>query len=154
MEQQVEMMKTYLKYGIIVMLLFTLVPLASATHQTTERNNTPFQTFRNCYVTMEGNLTVHDYPCFIGTHMYKIRFLRPDTADPTYATIFYWLMRIASDAKLTVYTEQNGEVLYQHQGTLDPEIRILAFKGTYYWDDCMHIGGTAQLVVLRERLGY
>lgn len=154
MKKQVEMMKKYLKYGIIVMLLFTLVPLASATHPATERKNTPFQVFKTCYVTMEGNLTTDDFPGFYGTHMWKIRFLRPDTTDPTYATVFYWLMRIASNAQLTVYTEQNGPVLYQHQGTLDPEIRILAFKGTYYNDDSMHIGGTAQLVVLRERVGY
>jgi hypothetical protein len=148
------MMKKYLKYGIIVMLLFTTVPLASATHQAIENDTTPFQTFQNCYVTMEGNLTTNDFPCIFGVHMWKIKFLRPDQTDPHYATIFYWLMRIASNAQLTVYTEQNGQILYQHQGTLVPEIRILAFKGTYYADGIMHIAGTANLVVLRERVGY
>ena len=147
-------MKKYLQYGIIVMLLIPVIPLASATDESTLRKNTPFQTFKDCYVTMEGNLTTNDFPCLLGVHMWKIRFLRPDSSDPTYATVFYWLMRIAYNAQLTVYTEQNGQILYQHQSTLVPEIRLLAFNGTYYADDTMHIGGTAKIVVLRERVGY
>src|SRR5512136_1324664 len=106
------MMKTYLKYGMIVMLLFTLVPLGSATQPLTESKDTPFQTFKDCYVTMDGDLTTNDFPSLIGIHMWKILFLRPDAADPTYATVLYWLLRVANNSQLTVLTEQNGQVLY------------------------------------------
>jgi hypothetical protein len=154
----VEIMGKVRKVLMCVMLVITLVPLTSALNQrTTPQNapeNTKFQTFNNCYVTLDGNLTEHDYPCIIGTHMWKIMFLRPDPQDDHAAFVLYWLMRIASDAQLTIYAEQNGEILYQHEGTLDPEMRMVSFKGIYYWEDMCHISGTASFVLIRERVGY
>ena len=45
--------------------------------------------------------------------------------------VFYWFIRFNETSTVTIYSEENGEVLWQHQGDLVPQLRMLRFKGIY-----------------------
>jgi hypothetical protein len=113
--------------GILFCLLLfgALIPIISAS----QSGLGEIQRFNSCYIVAEGELTEKDFPSIVGTSMWKICYLRPFNDDR--ATVFYWFIRFKDTATVTLYTEENGEVLWQHQGTTVPQLRMLRFNGNY-----------------------
>lgn len=111
---------------LICMLLFsTMIPIISAAPPELGE----IQRFNSCYIVAEGELTEKDFPSIIGTSMWKICYLRPFNDDR--ATVFYWFIRFKDTATVTIYTEENGDVLWQHEGSTVPQLRMLRFNGVY-----------------------
>jgi|WetSurMetagenome_2_1015567.scaffolds.fasta_scaffold01097_10 hypothetical protein len=106
--------------------------------------------FNNCYLVADGQLTDRDFPSIIGISMWKIHYTRP--FDDDRAKIFYWFIRFNESATVTIYSEQNGDVLWQHQGSTVPQLRILMFNGIYTGSaDGLHISGKILQVQVMEK---
>ena len=110
---------------ICMLLIVTLLPIGSATQPVPSE----IQRFSNCYIVAEGRLTEKDFPSIIGISMWKIWYMRPFNDDR--ANVFYWFIRFNETSTVTIYSEENGEVLWQHQGELIPQLRMLRFTGIY-----------------------
>lgn len=110
---------------ICMLLIGTLLPIGSATQPILN----DIQRFSNCYIVAEGRLTEKDFPSIIGTSMWKICYYRP--FDDDRANVFYWFIRFNETSTVTIYSEENGEILWQHQGDLVPQLRMIRFKGIY-----------------------
>ncbi len=108
------------------MLVFVgILPTISA-------NQIDVQHFNSCYIVADGVLTEKDFPSIFGTSMWKMCFFRPHNDDR--ATILYWFIRFNEISSVTIYSEQNGEVLWQHQGGTVSQLRMIAFRGVYLND--------------------
>ncbi len=116
--------------GILICLLVigTIIPTISAI----QIKPIEPQRFSSCYIVINGELTDKDFPSIIGTSMWKIHFTRP--SDDNHANVIYWFIRLNETSAVTIYSEENGEVLWQHQGTTVPQLRMVLFKGIYIND--------------------
>ena len=131
---------------ICMLLLATIIPTITATQPVPNR----IKLFNNCYMVAEGMLTDKDFPSIIGTSMWKIQYTRP--FNDSRAEIFYWFLRFNETAKVTIYSEENGEILWQHQGSTVPQLRILWFNGLYAAsDDGLHISGKIRHIQIIEK---
>ena len=139
--------------GILMcmLLLGTIIPTISATQPISNE----IKHFGSCYIVAKGELTEHDFPSIIGTSMWKITFLRFFNDDRAF--VFYWFIRFNETATVTVYSEQNGEILWQHQGETVPQLRMLLFRGTYINDVTedgklyIEISGNINLIQIIEK---
>lgn len=139
--------------GILVclMLVLTLVPFVCAT-ETIE--NQQYDRFTKCYVEMSGNVTYDDWPRIIAINFLKIVHIYLGNHS---GFVLFWQMVFEPDTIVNVYTEKGGELLYSHQGSTYPEVRIFFFKGKMMSseaEDCMvhySLDGTARLVKIFER---
>ena len=136
----------------VCMLLFgTILPVISAT----QPKPTEIQRFNSCYIVADGKLTQKDFPSIIGTSMWKICYTRPFNTDR--ANVVYWFIRFNETSTVTIYAEENGEVLWQHQGNTVPQLRMLMFKGIYLnemtEDGQLHIelSGTSSFIQVIEK---
>ncbi|MCX6672086.1 MAG: hypothetical protein NTX92_09230, partial [Euryarchaeota archaeon] len=107
--------------GILVcmLLLGTIIPTITATQPVPNR----IKQFSNCYMVAEGMLTDKDFPSIIGTSMWKIYYYPLGDGR---AFVLYWFLRFNETANLTIYSEQNGDILWHHEGTTVPQLRILS----------------------------
>lgn len=115
---------------IIIGLLITTLPSATARYH----NNvgaTGLEKYSDCYIEISGLLSINDYPRLIGFQMWKILFFRTNGCENPEAFIFYWYILLDATAEISIYTEKNGELLWQYDGSGEPVIRILIFKGNY-----------------------
>ncbi len=139
--------------GILICMLFFAValPAVSASQPTPAQ----IQRFGACYIVAEGELTEKDFPSIIGTSMWKIMYTRPFNDDR--AHVFYWFLRFNETSTVTIYSEENGEVLWQHQGDTVPQLRMLLFKGIYLNEETddgrlhIEIRGTINFVQIIEK---
>jgi hypothetical protein len=112
---------------VIIGLILTTMPLGIARSP----KLSIFEKYSECYIEISGLLSINDYPRIIGTSMWKLIFLRPDGSGTPAAYVFYWYLMFDKTASITIYTEENGDILWQHDGIGEPEIRILKFSGDY-----------------------
>jgi hypothetical protein len=130
---------------ICMLLLATIIPTISATQPLPNE----IKKFKNCYFVADGLLTDRDFPSIIGISMWKI-FYVPSGDGRAY--VLYWFLRFNETANVTIYSEQNGEILWQHQGMTVPQLRILSFSGLYTAsDDGLHISGKIGFVQIIEK---
>jgi len=138
--------------GVLVclMLVLTLVPLIGASK--TDDNKvfpTGIEKFRDCYVELIGNITTADWARVFGINFVKIIHLGMHNRG----FVLMWLMIFDPDATLNVYSEQGGELLYQHSGATYPEVVLFGFRGQ--WSANMpyfNVNGTAKGVNILERI--
>jgi hypothetical protein len=139
--------------GILVCLLLVLstVPLVGAIN--TGEYNTG-EKFNDCYVEMSGNVTYHDWLRFIAINILEIVHRNLGNHN---GSVWFWMMLFEPDAIVNIYTEKGGEVLYTHQGSTYPEVRMFFFKGLMISSEVegsiVHytLDGTARLVKIFER---
>ena len=139
--------------GILVclMLVLTIVPFVGAT-ETDE--NQQYERFTKCYVEMSGNVTYDDWPRIIAINFLKIIHIFLGNHN---GFVLFWQMVFEPDTIVNVYTQKGGELLYSHQGSTYPEVRIFFYKGLMISseaEDCMvhySLDGTARLVKIFER---
>jgi len=63
--------------------------------------------------------------------MWKMVFLRPNGENNPKAFVLYWYLLVDKTTEISIYTEENGELLWQHEGQGTPELRMIKFSGTY-----------------------
>lgn len=110
---------------ICMLMLGAILPVVSANPPKLNQ----IQRFGTCSIIAEGTLTNKDFPSIYGTSMWKIHYTRPFNDDR--AHILYWFIRFDETAAVTIYSEEDGEVLWQHQGDTVSQLRMVLFKGIY-----------------------
>ena len=120
----------------IIVLLVTTIPIVGAKYNEVKNeriiNSGTINKFTDCYIEISGLLSDEDYPkLFNRGPFWKIYFLRLEGNGEPPSYVFYWYMRLDETAKITIKSEQNGDILWEHDGSCEQEIRILSFKGDY-----------------------
>lgn len=115
---------------IIFILLITTLPISTASFYK-NIGITGLDKYSDCYVEISGLKSINDYPRIVGCNNWKIIFLRPNGADNPEAFVFYWYILLDETVEISIYTEQNGELLWQHDGSGEPIIRMFRFTGDY-----------------------
>lgn len=110
---------------ICMLMLGAILPVVSANPSKLNQ----IQRFGTCSIIAEGTLTNKDFPSIYGTTMWKILYTRPFNDDR--AHVLYWFIRFDETATVTIYSEEDGEVLWQHQGDTVPQLRMVRFTGIY-----------------------
>jgi len=118
--------------GILIIfgLLITTIPITTAEYH----NNTgasSLERYSNCYIEISGLLSINDYPRLIGVQMWKILFLRTNGPENPEAFVLYWYILLDQNAEISIYTQENGELIWQHDGIGEPVLRMLRFSGNY-----------------------
>ena len=94
-----------------------------------ENSNVNIKMYKDCYLEASGKISRGDWPRLIGSNMWKIFWFRPHHDDRAFT--FYWLLVYDQNAEFTIYTEENGDVLWQHDGNGSPQITIYRYYGIY-----------------------
>jgi hypothetical protein len=139
--------------GILVclMLVLTIVPFVSAVEA---EENQQYERFTKCYVEMSGNVTYDDWPRIIAINFLKIVHIYLGNHN---GFVLFWQMVYEPDTIVNVYTEKGGELLFSHQGSTYPEVRIFFFRGLMISSEAVDamvhysLNGTARLVKIFER---
>jgi hypothetical protein len=93
------------------------------------------QRFTNCYFEISGYMH-NDWPAIIKLpNMFQLLWIQSanDINDVIFGTYSY--IYFEEDAEITVYSEENGEVIWQHEGQIDPFLTMIGFKGSYSYVD-------------------
>jgi hypothetical protein len=96
------------------------------THQI-EDSDTAQTTFRpcfTCYIEASGKVAEDDYG---RVKMWKTLWLRPFSDNRAFVT--FWHINFQPDANITIYSRENGRVLWQHEG--NQTLNMLGFFGNY-----------------------
>jgi len=93
----------------------------------TTNNNSNF--FSRCFIEASGDISNVDWPRIIGSNMWKMTWFRPFNDDR--AIVSYWQLVFDSSSEIRIYSEENGELLWEHDGNGHPQIRILGYYGIY-----------------------
>jgi hypothetical protein len=124
------MKRKLLVFLIVFGLVITALPFVNAKYE--DNSETPiFDKYTNCYIKISGLISKNDYPRVFGINMWKILFLRPSGVNNPKAFVLYWYILLDETAEISIYTNENGELLWQHDGQGTPELRIIRFSGTY-----------------------
>ena len=115
-----------------IIFVSTLVPLAQSveTHDEPEYEKPIDDLFTNCYIEITGSVQ----------NQWKICFLKP--FGDYRSTIAFWHLSLQDDACIKIYSHDQTELLYEHQG--EKQLRIFTFAGTYIptlsnEDDALHV---------------
>ena len=136
--------------GIIIgMLLITLIiPSLSATPTFANEK----EVFRDCYLEVTGTVVPVSGNLFQYL-MFKHFYIRPYGDERAF--VLLWLIQwIEPDVTVTIYTEENGEILWQDTGLTGVwGMRLFWYKGIYTNEGStedqlvVNLEGTAKLVV-------
>jgi hypothetical protein len=124
------MNKKFIAMLIIFGLFITTIPITSAIYYNNV-GTTGFNKYNNCYIEISGLISIHDYPRIIGNNMWKILYLRTNGPSNPEAFVFYWYLYLDESAEISIYSEENGDLLWQHDSEGEPVLRILLFSGKY-----------------------
>jgi hypothetical protein len=118
--------------GILIsmLLIATLLPsIGAMPANTVESIGNGDKVFKNCYVEAQG--LVDSSPPHYRPLMFKIFYLRSLVNDRSF--ILYWLIIFKEPkVEVTIYSEENGEVLWQNEDApLVWGFRLFRFNGHY-----------------------
>jgi len=124
-------MKVKLLSMLVMLSLVTLlIPFSSATHSPiVEPTDAQTDTFTSCYIEASGDISTVDWPRIIGSNMWKLTWFRPLGND--FAVVSYWRIVLDESTELAIYDKQGGELLWQHDGSGHPQLRIIGYFGDY-----------------------
>ena len=133
---------------IIVMLVVTMfIPTMSATPFLRNKR----EIFRDCYIEATGMVE----PCgdFIRYVMFKHFYIRPYHDERAF--VFLWLIEFFEpDVKVTIYSEKNGDILWEDTGLTGVwGMRLFWFYGIYTNDGStedklvVNLQGTAKGII-------
>ena len=87
------------------------------------------ESFTNCYIQINGKIH-NDWPAIIKLpNMLLVGWIQDSDNNVLFGSYSYILLE--NDASIKVFSEKNGEILWQHQGSSDPLITLIGYKGLY-----------------------
>jgi hypothetical protein len=118
---------------LFVLLVTTCIPIINAVGEKCQKkeNYVSNEKIKNGYIEISGVITNKDFTSIIGSNFWKIMFLRPKGNDDPAAFIFYWFIRLKEQATISLYDEQGGDLIWEHDGIGIQQIRMLTFSGNY-----------------------
>ena len=126
-------MKKIVGVFVCMLLITTIMPSLTAKQKIdpTLTETTKKIEYKNCYIKASGTITKADWPRIFGINFWKVYWFYYKPYSDNHAFVFFWLMIFEPDAEVTVYTEENGEVLWQNQGQGYPQLMIYRYDGIY-----------------------
>jgi len=94
--------------------------------------------FKNCYIELSGKIH-NDWPALIKfPNLFRLYWFGSDLNNVLFGTYCYILYE--NDALIKIYNEEDGDLLWEHDGVNDPLVTIIGFKGNYqYINDANHL---------------
>lgn len=122
---EIMMKKKIIGITIIMLLIIPLLPSSSAITFGNEK-----KVFKDCYIEASGDVEPSGGSLFRYV-MFKYFFIRPYGDDRAF--VFHWLIEfLEPDVEVTIYTEKDGEILWQDTGLTGVwGIRLFWFNGIY-----------------------
>jgi len=114
--------------GILIVMLFFIQVFPSAI--ATQPFGNEKKVFENCYIEATGDVEPSGGSLFRYV-MFKYFFIRPHGGDSAF--VLLWLIEfIEPNVEVTIYTEKDGEILWQDTGLKGVwGFKLFWFKGTY-----------------------
>jgi len=137
--------------GIIIgMLLITVfIPSISATQTFGNKR----EVYKDCYIEVTGTV-VPVSGNLINYLMFKFFFIRPYSDERAFVILWH-IQWMEPDVTVTVYTEKNGEILWEDTGLIGVwGMRLFWYKGIYTNDGTtedqlvVNLEGNAKVVTL------
>ncbi len=130
------MKRKLLVIGCFILLLLTSLPLVNSNEsnnsiQTNNTNLSKWELFTSCYIEAEGEIAYNiDWPAIIKMpNMWKSFWFRPFNDDK--AIVSYWMLVFKFDSIVKIYSEENGDLLWENYGSNYPQLKIFGFYGNY-----------------------
>jgi len=130
------MIKKIFVVGCFILLVFTSFPLINSSEidineSANEITFSKWQMYTSCYIEADGEIAYNiDWIAFIKMpNMWKTFWFRPFNDDR--AIVSYWMLVFNFDSKVRIYSEEDGDLLWEHQGSEYPQLKIFGFYGNY-----------------------
>ena len=127
------MMKIFV-YIIFLMFLTTVYATISLSKEnnTVEKIDDSFASnYIKCYIEASGKISQRDWFAIIRmTNMWKTFWFRPPLNELK-AFVSFWRIVYQADSQLTIYSEENGDIIWDHNGEQEIHLIILGFNGIY-----------------------
>jgi len=117
----------------VVMLMFVSIAFTSQTlaKENIVKDEIPAKLYEGCYIEAEGKISVQDWFAIIRMpNMWKTFWFRP-FKDEMKAFVSFWRLVFQSDSDITIYSEENGNILWDHQENQEVHLVIVGFWGDY-----------------------
>jgi hypothetical protein len=106
--------------------------------------------FTSCYIEAEGEIAKIDWPAIIKMpNMWKTFWFRP--FNDNRALVSYWSIVLDCDSDVKIYDEENGNILWDHQGSEYPQLKIFGYSGIYIpksIDNSLHVSLSGNALVV------
>jgi hypothetical protein len=113
-------------FGILVCMLFILTTMVSVVSANQEKT-----LYKGCYIEASGEISEKDWFAIIRLpNMWKTFWFRPPFNEQK-AFVSFWRIVYDSKSTVTIYSEQNGDILWDHNGQQDVHLIIIGFHGIY-----------------------
>lgn len=124
-------MRKILTYMVVVMFLSVAFTSLSLAKENESKDVMPTRFYSGCYIEAEGKISVEDWFAIIRMpNMWKTFWFRP-FKDEMQAFVSFWRLVFQSDSDVTIYSEENGDILWDHQGGQEVHLVIVGFWGDY-----------------------
>lgn len=154
-------MRKILVYMVVLMFLITgysTISLAKENEAVDEKiDKTITLGYKGYYIEASGKISVEDWFAIIRLpNMWKTFWFRPPL-DEQKAFVSFWRIVYQSDSKVTIYTEQNGDIIWDHEGSQDIHLVIIGFNGVYIpdcsnLDEPLHVEISGNALFVKPRL--
>lgn len=124
-------MRKILTYMVVVMFLSVAFASLSLAKEYESTNEMPTRFYNGCYIESNGKISIDDWFAIIRMpNMWKTFWFRP-FKDEMQAFVSFWRLVFQSDSDVTIYSEENGDILWDHQGGKEVHLVIVGFWGEY-----------------------
>ncbi len=135
------------RFVICVLCLFLILPACTAGKtDDVALNESPvsngFNRYTSCYLEISGDISQCDWPRIIGANFWKTTWFR---IGDDRAIVSFWSFVLVPDASIRIYSEKNGNLLWEHQGTNDVQLRVFGYAGMYIYEDSELDEGTGHV---------
>jgi hypothetical protein len=127
------MRKKIIGFLICLVLISTSIPFVGAIPINSDNekptNNFIIGPYIGSYIEASGIISHFDFPRIIGSNFWKSFWFRPFRDDRAFVS--YWHILFDKTADIALYSEENGDLLWQNPGEDHTQMRIIGFFGTY-----------------------
>ncbi len=126
------MKKSGIILGICISAMFFIPAVGNAALIISEEPQTYIsRPFATCHIEASGDISERDWFAIVRLpNMWKTFWFRPPFNDFK-AFVSLWRIIYDPDSKVTIYTKQDGKILWEQNGRQDAQLVIIGFYGTY-----------------------
>lgn len=124
-------MRKILIYIVVVMFLSLVFTSLSLANENKSKDVMQTRFYSGCYIEAEGKISIDDWFAIIRMpNMWKTFWFRP-FKNEMQAFVSFWRLVFQSDSDVTIYSDENGHIQWDHQGGQEVHLIIVGFWGEY-----------------------
>jgi hypothetical protein len=147
---------------LLVVLMFLITGFATISNSKENKavekiDNANKLGYKGCYIAASGKISEEDWFAIIRMpNMWKTFWFRPPLNEQE-AFVSFWRIIYQSDSEVTIYTEENGDILWDYNGQEDVNLIIIGFNGIYIPDrsnpdEPLHVEISGNALFVKPRL--